>query len=330
MEQVLSALWSYVPSHCLQVATEIGLFDALNRPNGPRETKSLAQELSVSEEGLMRLLAVLASMRLLDGDNEAWALSPISRKYLVGDSKNTLVDFVPRAAVLRQAYERLRYVVATGTSDKQMSQLTDAAFGADPIATERFARVMEAMSAVLAAGLVESIDLSQCKSCLDIGSGWGVFGRVISRYWPYIEMTMLDRPGVIDGAINAWKSEFPAASATFISGDWHKDLPENQFDLVLLSQVLHEEPPVRALKLLDNACRRVSDDGRLVIVQFELADDLCGPELTAIFNMNMFIETGGRSFSLKELRSTFSLHSMILTGHIPLGGGRTAIVAKRE
>ncbi len=328
MKTILDTMWSFVPARCLQVAARIGLFDHL-RVDKELDTKVLASELGTNADALHRLLCVLACSGIVELTDIGWKFSASGFKYLSAGSSNSLLAFVERSAALVAAYDNLEEVLKSGSPDREMLELTQQCFGGKEAETQVFAKSMEAMSSVLAAEMVESVDLTEYSDCLDIGSGWGVFGRTMIRRWPGLSVTLFDLPHVIQGAKERCEKLPFGEQIHYMRGDWRDQLPDAEFDVVLLSQVLHEEPKEAACRLLTQGCERVRRGGIVIVVEFFLSSSKTDPLLSTIFHLNMLVEIGGATWSTEETESFLHDKGFEVIEVFPLSGGRTVVVGRR-
>jgi hypothetical protein len=104
-EPVVLGAWGLFVSRMLLAGAKLGVFDAL--AEGPAGAATLAPKLSLSQEGLERLLRALNGAGYLKRDRGIYSLRPVARKWLSRQSKSSMRD-----AVLfieeRQDWERSR------------------------------------------------------------------------------------------------------------------------------------------------------------------------------------------------------------------------------
>jgi SAM-dependent methyltransferase len=88
----------------------------------------------------------------------------------------------------------------------------------------------------------------------------------------------------------------------FAGGDFTCDPLPQPFDVVWISQVLHQESPQSALDLVKKAVSVLEPGGLLAIQEFYIEDDKKGPTPSALFSLNMLINTpGGQSYTYGQI-----------------------------
>jgi len=119
-----------------------------------------------------------------------------------------------------------------------------------------------------ARGLAEKIVAAgPVRQVLDIGCGSGVWGLSIGEIVPQAHVTGLDLPGVLDVFADRAAARGMAERTSRLPGDMFAvEIPRDQFDLVIIANVLRLEPPDRAASLVQRAAAAVLPGGRLIVV----------------------------------------------------------------
>ena len=93
----------------------------------------------------------------------------------------------------------------------------------------------------------------------------------------------------------------------FIEGDFICDNIGRGYDLIFASQILHSLSEKDNLYLLKKCKRALNKRGRIVIQEFRLMKDRAHPAHSALFSVNMLVNTeGGRSYSADEMKNWLS------------------------
>jgi len=130
-------------------------------------------------------------------------------------------------------------------------------------------------------------------SVLDIGGGSGVYSAFLLQKNPMARATQIDWPNV-NQIGRAFVDRFGVGNRfTTVDGDFHTtDFGESAYDLVVLSNICHQESPRENVTLFRKARRALKPGGALVLSEFLLEDDRtvafpwCG-----IFQVFMLIQT---------------------------------------
>ncbi len=283
-------------SRILQAACELEFFDHTRKPAGRAD---LAEALDASERGVRILCDALASLELLEKDEEGrWVNRPVAETYLVTDAPDTLAHMIRFHGMNWGTWDRLEAAVRTGEPQRE-----DTMFQEDAEATERFMRAMVSIGRARgdAEVLPERVDLSDRRLLVDVGGGPGHFTRGFLKAHPTLEAAVLDLPATLDVTselVDAWGPE--RERLMLIEGDYIDD-PIPACDAVLLSNILHGEPPARCQALLENIAEGMMTGGKLVIKEHILAPDRTSPEVAARFAVDMLLMTGGDCYTLDQV-----------------------------
>lgn len=297
-----SVLWTVSPLKLVALSIENRLWNYIAERNDKVKFADIVAVFSWKERPLTQIVNIFEDLGLVEQNGVEICLTSASRKWLVKGSKDYIGDFMIRANVLAKAYdEHLETLLKEDVPDKTMHDLTKAAFGGEMDASEMFAKSMDAMTREFAEEILNQIDTKDVHKCLDIGAGLGAMANIISERQPNAGITVLELPGVaelLQKQVMTFKygKQFRVICARW--QDIHKHLaPEEKFDLIILSQVLHEEKKEDAEKLIRICADLLSSNGKLAIVGF--LDDTS--LLTHLFTLNMLMELGSDNLTQKEI-----------------------------
>lgn len=103
------------------------------------------------------------------------------------------------------------------------------------------------------------------KRVLDIGCGFGLFGCYFSSMYPEIEYCGYDlNQGRIDRA-NRAAQRLGLRNAAFNVGDARDLAIDNEYDAIMMVDLLHHIDDASKAQLLEICASRLADDGRLII-----------------------------------------------------------------
>lgn len=135
---------------------------------------------------------------------------------------------------------------------------------------------------------------------LDVGAGSGLYSIALLQANPGLQVIALDRSEVLKVV-----EEFADAAGV---RDRIELLPGNMFevtfptvDAVLLSNVLHDWDIPECRLLVNRCASALKPEGRLLIHDAFLSDDLSGPVGTALYSIALFTLTEGRAYSRAEM-----------------------------
>lgn len=150
--------------------------------------------------------------------------------------------------------------------------------------------------------VLNAIDLQDCHTLLDIGSGLGTYALAFAQQWPHLRCTLLDQPSVMEMAkllIGQYNLEgrISYRPADYLYSDFG-----GPYDACFMSNVLHaeKEENVRLLIAKSEAC--LHPDGKLIIRDNFLSSEGTSNHQGAIFSLAILLETGhGRSWKGSEI-----------------------------
>ena len=277
---------AYWGSQALFAARRLGVFEVL--AEGPLDAGSLAARLGAGERALTLLLNACTALGLLEKAGNGFANSPAAAAYLVPGSPTYMGDAIAYGEdVYRQWGELDRVVRAGGVA------AAEGYLGEDPTRTRHFVYGMHGRALAIGRALVEMVDLSACRTLLDLGGGPGTYAALLVQRHPDLTATVVDLPPVAALAGEILADMGVADRVSLLPGDYHRaDLPGGQ-DAVLISGVLHREAPERAAALVARAAAALAPGGRLVVSDVMTAPGDTAPPFATLFGLNMLLTAPG-------------------------------------
>ena len=154
----------------------------------------------------------------------------------------------------------------------------------------------------IAPRLVPVVDLSACRSLLDLGGGPGTYAIHFCRHYPELRATVMDLPTTRPFAEATFRRMGMADRVTFADGNYLEEEIDGRFDAVFMSHILHGESESDCARIIGKAFACLNPGGLAVIHEFILDDGLDTPLFPALFSLNMLMATdGGRSYSQGQL-----------------------------
>ena len=141
--------------------------------------------------------------------------------------------------------------------------------------------------------LARTLDFSACRRVLDLGGGSGAMSIALTTTWPDLEVTAVDHGPIIDVIEENARSAGVGARVHPWRANFFVDPLPSGFDVVILSNILHDWSPEQGLTLLRRAHEALREGGRVVVAEWMLDDDRSGPLLAALLSLCMLIETDG-------------------------------------
>jgi SAM-dependent methyltransferase len=285
---------SYWQTCVLHAAVKLDLFSVLD--DQPLQAEQLADKLGADRDGLERLLAPLVAMELLLKKRGRFSCARSAAVFLSRQSPLYLGNIIQHHRQLMASWAHLDQAVMSG------QPVRSAYAGDDPEWRQNFLMGMFDLAMLLAPKVVSQIDLSGRRRLLDLGGGPGTWAIHFCQKNPDLEATVYDLPTSRFFAEKTIARFNMQERIAFEAGDFLQKELTGCYDVVWLSHILHGEGPQEVHTILDKAASVLKPGGLLLIHEFILDNDGCGPLFPALFSLNMLLGTpAGRSYSVSEL-----------------------------
>jgi predicted O-methyltransferase YrrM len=301
---------SYATDLLTAAVARLNLFAHL--ATAPLTLDELSHKLGLAPRPANVLVTALRAMGLIACDSAGrLSMTPLAREHLTPGGPFEMSDYISLAAnspgVLAMV-ERLR------TNRPATAEKTDP--GAAFIYRDGLESAMDSQASArrltlalagrarnVAPALAKNFDLAGAKLLLDVGGGTGIYSIALLQRHPTLRATVFDRPEVLKVAAEFATEYGVADRLDLVPGDMFKDpLPKNA-DVTLLSNILHDWDIPECERLLHRCAESLRDNGRLVIHDVFLDDDLGGPLPIALYSAALFTLTEGRAYSAAEYRA---------------------------
>jgi 2-polyprenyl-3-methyl-5-hydroxy-6-metoxy-1,4-benzoquinol methylase len=241
-----------------------------------------------SLRGMRVLLDALCPLGLLSKSAGSYALTPTAQAYLVRTAPTCCADIYLTSF---QNRERFADCVRTGKpgidlTAPEAEHLWVSYAARDLLWWPELAELVRSRWA--AAGLTgEALSSAQV---LDVACGSGVKSFVLARADPTVRVLAVDAPKVLAVTVHIAEAMGVAAQVSYQSGDVvHMDLGREQFDIVLLGNILHFFPANQIQGILRKVHQALRVGGLVVVDDGVLDEERCQAEevlLSAVFLVN--------------------------------------------
>jgi cyclopropane fatty-acyl-phospholipid synthase-like methyltransferase len=139
---------------------------------------------------------------------------------------------------------------------------------------------------------------------LDLGGGPGSYAIAFSKTYPYLKAVVFDQD---EQALRIAREDIIKERLEdrihLKKGDFLKDDIGHDYDLVLLSSIIHAFGEEENIYLLSKVKKSLKDGGQVVIKDFILDESKTKPVSAATFAINMLVNTkNGRTYSFSEVK----------------------------
>lgn len=304
-------LFTWLADHPATVGSLAAHFGMHARPAGVLVTLCSALGLVTQAGGVIHVTA-RAREHLVEGS--PWCLKPY-------------YDTLKKRPQTREFVE----VLTTGKPANWGSAHSNAwaqAMESDEFADE-FTAAMDCRGIVLAPALARNLDLSGSRALLDVAGGSGIYACALSARFGHLRASVFEKPPVDRIARKAVARRGLSDRVDVIAGDMFESELPSGFDVILLSNVLHDWDDPVAEALVQKAARALPSGGLLLIHDAFLNAESTGPLPVAMYSALLMHSTEGRCFSVSEIRSWLEHAGLEWAGHHPSAVDRSVVVARK-
>lgn len=310
----------YRATALVSTAARLNLPDLLTA--GRRTAEELAASTGVRPDRLLQFLRALVSVGLLeqqpDGDR-AFGLTALGRP-LCSDAPDSMRSAaIYFGAVSAPSFEALADVLASDLSGFQHRHGTDFYEYLDthPELAAHYNTVIAVEG--LGTTIAEAYDFSGAASVADIGGGRGTTLGELLRARQHLSGVLQEIPHVMAEAKEVLEDPALEGRARSVTGSF-LDRVEPGSDIYLLIRVLPNWDDDDALRILRNCREAMTGDGRLLIADAEMTEQVSSGSFAPIGDLHAMVHFGGKLRSRAELSGLLAAAGLRLAGVHTLPG----------
>lgn len=289
--EIATGFWA---SGALIAAIKLSIFTKLE--NNPSSSDSLARKLGLNKRWTEKLLTACAAMGMLEKSQNYFSNSPTASQYLVEYKPHYQGAFLLHLGSLWERFGTLANTVQTGArNDSQTTERTDQETSRSWILSSHNV----AMSGQ-AEALAKVLDLRGYKHLCDVGGGPGTYAAVLCLRNSSLKATVLDDPEVVPYAQEIIEASGLKDRVTVKAAQVPFHTYDEEYDVMLISGVLHGFSEATCKKILRKAYKALSENSLVIIQEMLLDDEEAKPLLPALFSLNM---TLGETYTASQIMS---------------------------
>ena len=289
-------VFGYWQAGCLFALADAGVFGVLGR--GSLAAGPLAVRVGCDREALTALLDAGVALGLLSRDGDGcYGNSSVAARFLDPAGPESLDEWVRTMGQWYPSWAYLpRWVRDPGEAKAVVESGTG---GADErtfiLGMHRYAqRTAGEVAGVVEVPVAEGL-------LLDVGGGAGTYAIALCEANPGLRAVVLDRPTVAPITVECAGAAGLGDRVTAESFDYRLDTPPPA-DVILFSNVLHQEPPETATAVLTRARHALNNGGTILIHDYLLDETRTAPLFSTLQNVSLMMLWGaGRSYTVEEM-----------------------------
>ena len=279
----------------MQASIDIGLFTAIAA--GQKTAHAIAKTCDASPKGVRVLCDYWTVLGLLLKSGTEYRLTPEAAAFLDRASPSYIggvMGFLN--GPITPFFARLTEAVRRGGCESAGSVETEYD-GWIPFAEQMGAMMLPTAQAI--ANLLGPVT----GRVLDVAAGHGLFGIIVAQRNAGATVTALDWPKVLKVAKQHAEAMGVGDRYSTIAGDAFTVDLQGQYDLILLTNLLHHFGPEQCTALLKRLRTALRPGGRLVTLEFIPNEDRVSPPMSATFPLVMLASTErGDAYTFSELQ----------------------------
>jgi cyclopropane fatty-acyl-phospholipid synthase-like methyltransferase len=294
--QVLKLINGYKISNVLFIASELNLFDYLD---GKRRVPEIASNLLIHPKALEIVLDLFAAVGLVKKrEKELYFMDEDIRPLLVSDSKSSFMPLIKLENYLSDKHTTkniLREVILHGKGCDLFNQ------NSKENQEEIYGQAMDHGSQY--SSICTARELLSIKNgrVLDIGSGAGTYSIQLCKINKHVEVDMLDKPEMEKECRKNIAENNLGNRIKFYPGDICDYCFNNQYDGIILSNVLHLFDEDANKGIIKKISSILKEKGILVLHDFFLADDKTSPPVPSLFTLDWLMHGAFFNASIKDI-----------------------------
>jgi len=317
--------FGYWKSCILFTAVEFDIFTLIGK--GKVTARDISKSIHANERATEMLLNALVSLKLLTRQKNHYKNSPVSNLHLIKGKPLYLGDAVHHAHNIMDNWTMLRETIETGNA----VSLKDLPEEVDPHDARDFITAMHNIASVKTDELCSKIDLKEARRFLDLAGGPGTYAIAFAKTNPQLHAVVFDLEHVTKLTREFIKASRMGKRVSVQAGNCLEDsFGMNEYDAVLVSNILHIYNPVNNVKILRKCRNALREGGRVIIHEFVLDETKTRPQFATLFSLNMLIGTQeGASYSESEYRKWLGDAGFKQIRKIDLKSGSAIFIGKK-
>lgn len=319
---LLDLIFSHRITAAISVATKLGVADGL--ASGPKTCAALAAICDAHEPSLRRLLMALVTIGICRRvEHERFELTALGAPLAANADPSLKAWAIFEGEMLWKSWGGLIDSIRSGKTRTELAGGSDSfqAMARDPEAVDIFNAAMISLTRLVARDVLAGYDFTGTDRIMDVGGGNGELLVAILKAYPAIKGVVLDLAQCEAGARALSAEAGVAPRATFVAGNFFREVPTGA-DMIVLKSIVHDWDDARSAIIVNNCRNALPKAGRLLVIERRVSAE---PNATAIdrsyalSDLNMLRGPGGRERTEHEYRALLAAAGFSINRVLPAG-----------
>lgn len=290
-ERIESLAHGYMNSSILLTALHEGIFEMIG--GEARTPDDLAAQLDLDPRAVDILLHALAAAEVLQKDGEGrFALPPGNAAVLLRDGAESQASIFAHHYDLMRRWVKLEHTLHSGEAVPRETTARKH---------RHYICGMRDVSRKSSRDVIGEIDMTGVRRLLDVGGGPATASLTFAAADPELQCVVFDLPETVVIAREVIAESGLGERVSAIEGDYFVDDFGEGFDVVYVSNIIHSIGADAIAMIYRKAAAALNPGGRIMVKDFFLDDDRCGPAWGARFAVNMLVATEeGQAYTRAE------------------------------
>jgi 2-polyprenyl-3-methyl-5-hydroxy-6-metoxy-1,4-benzoquinol methylase len=288
---------SFNSARAIMAASNLGIFEAIGKT--PKTVAQIAKDTNTDLAAVKHLLDSLVGQKYLRWNNGTYSLRPKYYKWLLKEYPSNLLGKLRFQNTEWNWMSHLEEYVRTG-------KIIDFHAALSKDEWSNYQDGMRDLSISAAKELASKLHLSSnVKHMLDIGGSHGMFSIELCRKHPMLHSTILELPEAVDRASSIASQQQPDDRVKYKTGNaLTDDLGEQQYDLVLICNLVHHFTPEENKTLALKVAKALKPGAMYAIGEFtRLQKPGAGDVVSATLDLFFALTSSSGTWSVEEIQS---------------------------
>lgn len=252
-------------ARAIMAAAELGIYEAIGKTS--KTADEIASVCNTNAHATTQLLNCLVGVGYLKWSNGKYSLKPKYHKWLLKESESNLIAKLRFQLIEWNWMGMLEDYVRTGKTLQLHNSVNEQEW-------KLYQEGMRDLSISSAKELAGKIPMpTNATSMLDIGGSHGLYSIQLCKKYPNLKSTILELPGALQAASAIAGRYDTTGRVTYKEGNaLNDDLGSEQYDLVMINNVVHHFTPEQNMALAKKISRALKPGGIYAIGEFIRAE----------------------------------------------------------